>query len=113
MKKLILLALVIIGFQTAKSQVYIQRYALANKDTVRTQVRMACIEIATSYVDTATNGNKRLCADILVQPTASWFIDLFIYPLAAIAQSATPTDAQVKAGVLSLWNRNALINTRR
>lgn len=113
MKKLILFALIIIGFQTVKSQVYIQRFALANKDTVRTQVRMAVIEIATSYVDTATNANKRLCADVLGNTTASWWIDLFIYPLAAIAQSATPTDAQVKAGVLSLWNRNALINTRR
>jgi len=113
MKKYVITAIILLGFQFAKSQVYVQRYALANKDTVRTQVRMACIEIATSYIDTATNGNKRLCADILVQPTASWFIDLFVYPLASIAQSNTPTDAQVKAGVLSLWNRNALINTRR
>ena len=114
MKKYIIAAIVAIAFTTsAKSQVYIQRYALANKDTVRTQVRMACIEIATSYIDTATNGNKRLCADILSNTTASWWIDLFIYPLAAIAQTATPTDPQVKAGILNLWNRNAALNTRR
>lgn len=113
MKKYILTIAIIFAAQFAFSQVYVQRYTLANKDTVRTQVRMACIEIATSYIDTATNGNKRLCADILVSPTASWFIDLFIYPLAAIAQTSSPTDAQVKTGVLSLWNRNALINTRR
>lgn len=113
MKKYIFTIAIIFAAQFAFSQVYIQRYALANKDTVRTQVRMACIEIATSYIDTATNANKRLCADILVQPTASWFIDLFIYPLAAISQTATPTDVQVKAGVLTLWNRNALVNTRR
>lgn len=113
MKKLITLVLIVIGFQSAKSQVYIQRFALANKDTVRTQVRMACIEIATSYIDTATNGNKRFCADILGNPTASFWVDYFIYPLAAIAQSATPTDAQVKAGILSLWYRNVQLNTRR
>ena len=113
MKKYILAAIIVLGFTAAKSQVYVQRYALANKDTVRTQVRMACIEIATSYVDTATNGNKRLCADILSNTTASWWIDLFIYPLAAIAQTATPTDAQVKAGILTLWTRNAALNTRR
>lgn len=113
MKKLFVLILLVIGFQTAKSQVYVQRYALANKDTVRTQVRMACIEIATSYIDTATNGNKRFCADILGNPTASFWVDYFMYPLAAIAQSATPNDAQVKAGVLSLWNRNVILNTRR
>lgn len=113
MKKYIIAAILVIGFQSAFSQVYVQRYALANKDTVRTQVRMACIEIATTYIDTATNGNKRFCADILGNPTASFWVDYFMYPLAAIAQSATPTDAQVKAGVLSLWNRNVQINTRR
>lgn len=113
MKKYILTIAIIFAAQFAFSQVYVQRYALANKDTVRTQVRMACIEIATSYIDTATNANKRLCADILGNTTASWWIDLFIYPLAAISPTATPTDAQVKNGVLTLWSRNAIINTRR
>jgi hypothetical protein len=119
MKKYIIAAILVIGFQTAFSQVYVQRYALANKDTVRTQVRMACIEIATSYIDTATNKdsgawyNKRLCQGILNEPTASWWVDLFAYPLAAIAQSATPTDAQVKAGVLTLWYRNTFFATKR
>jgi hypothetical protein len=51
MKKYIITAILVLGFQLAKSQVYVQRYALANKDTVRTQVRMAVIEIATSYHD--------------------------------------------------------------
>jgi hypothetical protein len=113
MKKYIITAILVLGFQLAKSQVYVQRYALANKDTVRTQVRMAVIEIATSYHDTATNGNKRLCAYVLSEPTASWWVDWFMYPLAAIAQSATPTDAQVKAGVLTLWVRNSYLSTRR
>lgn len=115
MKKLLILVLIVIGFQTAKSQtsIYWQRQALAYKDTVRTQVRMAIIEIATSYHDTATNGNKRLCSYVLSEPTASWWVDWFIYPLAAIAQTASPTDAQVKAGVLTLWSRNSYLATRR
>jgi hypothetical protein len=119
MKKYIIAAILVLGFQMAKSQVYIQRYALSNKDTVRTQVRMAIIEIATSYVDTATNNdskvwyNKRLCQVVLAEPTAQFWVDWFIYPLAAIAQSATPTDAQVKAGVLTLWHRNTFFSTKR
>lgn len=113
MKKIIVTAIILLGFQLAKSQVYVQRYALANKDTVRTQIRMAAIEIASSYVDTATNNNKRFCQDILAEPTQSWYVDLFAYPLAAIAANANPTDAQVKAGILSLWSRSAILNTRR
>jgi hypothetical protein len=113
MKKIILSVVIVFAFKAATSQVYIQRFALANKDTVRTQIRMAAIEIATSYVDTATNGNKRFCADILSEPTASWWIDWFAYPLAAIAQTSTPTDAQVKAGILTLWTRNVQLSTRR
>ncbi len=113
MKKLILFALIIIGFQTAKSQVYIQRYALANKDTVRTQIRMSAIEIAKSYIDTSTNGNKKLCSFILGEPTASYWVDWFAYPLAAIAPNATPTDAQVKAGMQNLWWTVVYLSTRR
>lgn len=113
MKKYILTLSVILAFQAAKSQVYIQRFALANKDTVRTQVRMSAIEIASAQIDTATGPNQRFCADILGNTTAGWWIDLLIYPLAAIAQSASPTDAQVKTGVQSLWVRSGWLNTRR
>jgi len=72
MKKYIIAIAIIFAAQAATSQVYVQRYALANKDTVRTQVRMAAIEIATSYIDTSTNSNRRLCADILGNPTQSF-----------------------------------------
>lgn len=112
MKKTLLSVAILLAFSTAKAQ-YQTRYNLANKDSVRTQIRMAAIEIASSYVDTATSANQRFCADILVAPTAGWFVDLFAYPLAAISQTATPTDAQVKAGILTLWVRSTLLNTRR
>ena len=113
MKKIILFVLIVIGFQTAKSQVYVQRYALANKDTVRIQARMGVIEEAKLMIDTATGNNLRLCIDVLADPTASHWLDKFMYPLAAIAPTDKPTDAQVKAGIKSIWFLVAFLNTRR
>ena len=114
MKKTILALAIIFAatFSFAQSG-YQLRFNSANKDTIRTQVRMSVIDYAVEQIDTATNKNLRLCTYVLREPTASAWVDMFIYQLVVTLNTATPTDNQVRTIVLSIWNRVANINTTR
>lgn len=111
MKKIILLALIVIGFQTAKSQVYNVRHNYAYNDTLRVRVKMAVIDVAVERYDTATNGSKRLAMDVLAKPNNSAWLDMFVFQICVLV-NAMPNDAQTKVYVNGLWSRCAILNTR-
>lgn len=114
MKKTILALAIIFAatFSFAQTSLH-QRYLNANKDTIRTQVRMSAIDYAVEQIDTATNKNLRLCTYVLREPTSSVWVDMFIYQLVVTLNTTTPTDNQVRTIVLAIWNRVANINTAR
>jgi hypothetical protein len=112
MKKYIL-AIAILFISSVSMAQYQTRYNYANKDSLRTQIRMAAIEVSVERFDTATNGSKRLAMDILRVPTASNWLDIFVYPIVILLNTGTPTDAVVKGLVNNLWARVAQINTSR
>ena len=114
MKKYILSIVIILAANFAIGQTsYQARFANANRDSIRTQIRMAVIDIATERIDTATNATRRLCIDVLGQPTASFWVDYFAYQIVVMINTATPTDNMVRNNILLIWDRVALINTRR
>lgn len=114
MKKIIITSIILFAGYFAEAQTsFQQRFLNANRDSIRTQIRMAVIEIATDRVDTATGPSRRLCFDILSQPTQSFWVDYFAYQLVVLINNPTPTDNAVRNNVLSMWDRVALINTRR
>lgn len=113
MKKLILLTLIVIGFQTAKSQSLHQRLVTATKDTIRTQIRMAILDYAEMQVDTATKKNERLCKDLMVELGGGWFTNIFAFMYAVKENDTVPTDGKVRNFVVTVWGRVAELNTRR
>lgn len=112
MKKYIL-AIGILFISSVSMAQYQTRYNYANKDSLRTQIRMAAIDISVERFDTATNASKRLATEILAVPTASGWLDMFVYPMVILLNTGTPTDAVVKGFVNTLWSRVAQINTSR
>ncbi len=112
MKKYIIAAILVLGFQMAQSQVYNIRQGYANNDTLRVRVKMAVIDVAVERIDTATNASKRLTQDVLAMPNDGAWLDMFVYQICVIV-NAMPTDAQTKAYVNGLWSRCAILNTRR
>lgn len=114
MKKIIILSVILLVAHFSQAQTnFQQRFLNANRDSIRTQIRMSVIEIATERIDTATNSSRRLCLDVLGQPTASFWVDYFAYQLVVLINTSTPNDNNIRNNVLSIWNRVALINTRR
>ena len=114
MKKVVLLLAIIFTATFSFAQTsYQQRFVNANKDSIRTQIRMAVLDNATAVVDTATNKNLRLCNLVLREPTSSVWVDMFVYQLVVTLATSTPTDNQVRTIVLAIWNRVANINTTR
>ncbi len=111
MKKTLITVLILCAFSTVKAQ-YLTRYNYAQKDSIRTQTRMALVEASVERYDTATGNRHRLAAEMLAIPTSSRIVDMFVYPIVVLLQTATPTDAQIKALVVTLWNRVAEINTQ-
>jgi len=113
MKKSILTLAIILTATVCFSQQYQNRYGYANKDSLRNQIRMAVIDVAVDRIDTASNSSLRLCADVLAQPTASYWLDVFTYQMVVLLSTPTPSDSVVKNFVINLWNRVSLLNTRR
>lgn len=112
MKKYLLIAIVLLTANICSAQ-YQVRYNFANNDSLRTQIRMAAIEVSVERYDTATNASKRLCNEILARPTTSNWLEMFVYPCVILLQTGTPTDAVVKGLIVALWPRIALVNTTR
>lgn len=113
MKKYILFVFILFAANAAFSQQYLNRHSYANRDTLRTQFKMALIDVAAERIDTATNNSLRLASDILANPNDTRWLDMFMFQAVVTLSSATPTDAQVKALVAALWRRSAALNTRR
>jgi hypothetical protein len=111
MKKYILTAIILLGFQFAKSQVYNVRHNYAYNDTLRVRVKMAVIDVAVERYDTSTNASKRLTMDVLAKPNNNVWLDMFVFQICVLV-SAMPTDAQTKTYVNGLWARCAILNTR-
>ena len=112
MKKLSL-SLVITLCATVSFAQYQTRYTYANKDTLRNQIRMAVIDVAVDRIDTASNSSFRLCADVLSQPTASYWLDVFTYQIVVQLPTSTPTDGTIRNYVIALWVRVSQLNSRR
>lgn len=112
MKKYILSIAIVLAANFCNAQAYLLRQYYANKDTLRTQVKMSVIDVATERIDTATNASLRLCSDVLANPNDGIWLDMFVYQIVVIVNSV-PTDEQVKQYVNALWKRSAQLNTRR
>ena len=114
MKKAIIFLVIILAATFSYGQTsFQQRFLNANKDSIRTQIRMAVIDNAVNQVDTATNKNLRLCNLVLREPTNSFWVDMFVYQLVVTLNTSTPSDTQVRTIILSIWNRVANINTTK
>lgn len=113
MKKTILSILFSFTICLSFSQVSLLRYSYANKDTIRTQVLIAVVSNAVNQIDTATNANQRLCADVLTKPRDGAWLDIFVFQICTLLSTTNPSDVTITGYVQQLWNRCALLNTRR
>jgi hypothetical protein len=113
MKKYIITVIILLGFQFAKSQSLYQRYLTANKDTIRTQLRMAFLDYAEAQADTATKKNERLCKNGIAALGGGWYTDVLSFMYAVKENNAVPTDGQIRNFVVIVWARLAELESRR